>query len=329
MKTHAHALPLFSGMAVMMSLASPKGHDKKKSVDAYTLADLSPEEREEELKKRDEHLVNLKKANARERQIRQKKQKRAERLQIEKELEAMKYLAERNNSALKHIAYFTNIVEFATANNLPLAMGEHSIAIKESLMLPKWSRLKVWITKNLIPCCLVSIGRKPKGWWTIRWIVVGDSRSEDLYSLTAPFGAYLAKTGWRTKAVAMDDDPSRLRDHYLLRQDDDDETLKTFVPEMFEIYRAGLSIPRATRTHRNASAQGVLDILKMPVRNSAAYPVNGLRGYFGGASPSGVALCEIKVKKGQVVEARWIGDASEVDAEEGDETFADIPNGDF
>jgi hypothetical protein len=299
----------------MMSSPSPKSRCQKKELDNVdTSKPLSSEE-----------LAKFKRDAIKRKKDRKQRQKIAEK---EKDVEIMEKDTNRNNAALKHLAYFKNIVEFATAKNLPLAMGEHSIAIKEPLMPPKWSKLKAWVTKNLTPCCIISIGRKPKGWWTIRWAVVGDSQEEDLFGLIAPFGAYLTKTGWRTKAMALDADSSRLRDHYLCRLDNYEETIKVFVPEMFEVYRASLSIPRSTRTYRNAAAQRTLDTVETPVKSSAAYPVNGL-SYMGGASPSGVALCEVEIKKGWVVEARWVGSTNDEEIVEDNELLEDCPHGDF
>lgn len=305
-KSHVYALPLFSGMALLMNEPQRPQHDKKKKpIDEVT--PLSPKD-----------LADIKKANYRDKKKRQNMQKEAEKMRFETNWTDMYYYSVHNNSALKHLVFFTNIVEYATNNNLPLAIGEHSISLKADLMPQKWSSLRAWVTKNLSPCCLVSIGRKPRGWWTIRWMVVGDNQGADLFSLISPFGAYLAKTGWRTKAVVMDADSSRLRDHYLSRLDDNEETINLYVPEMFEIFRAGLTLPRCSRTIRNNSAKGILETLKVPVDNKAAYPVNGHFG-FGGVSPSGVALCTITKRKGRIIDADWIGARRSGDTEADDD----------
>lgn len=304
-KSHVYALPLFSGMAVLMSEPTRPQHEKKKKP-IGEVTPLSPED-----------LADIKKANYRDKRKRQNMQKEAEKMRFETNQPDMYYYSVRNNSALKHLAYFTNIAEYATRNNLPLAMGEHSMSLKADLLPQRWSCLRAWVTKNLSPCCLVSIGRKPKGWWTIRWMIVGDNQAADLFSLISPFGAYLAKTGWRTKAVVMDADSSRLRDHYLSRLDDDEETINLYVPEMFEIFRAGLTLPRCSRTIRNNSAKGILETLKVPVNNTAAYTVNGHFGS-GGTSYSGVALCTITKTKGRITDAEWIGAKGSHDTEDDD-----------
>jgi hypothetical protein len=84
---------------------------------------------------------------------------------------------------------------------------------------------------------------------------------------------------------------------------------------MFEIFRAGLTIPRCSRTIRNNSAKGILETLKVPVNNKAAYAVNGHFGS-GGTSPSGVALCTITKTKGRIIDAEWVGARENGDSED-------------
>jgi hypothetical protein len=87
---------------------------------------------------------------------------------------------------------------------------------------------------------------------------------------------------------------------------------------MFEIFRAGLTMPRCSRTIRNSSAKGILETLKVPVDNKAAYTVNGHFGS-GETSSSGVALCIITKVKGRITDAEWIGAKEKDDSQDDSE----------
>lgn len=86
--------------------------------------------------------------------------------------------------------------------------------------------------------CAVSIGRRPKGWWSLRWIVVGGKPGGDCLQTALPLHAYLVKRGWATKNLVGSEEAGRLERHYLTRFTDDWETFAYFIPEMYEVYRA-------------------------------------------------------------------------------------------
>ena len=229
--------------------------------------------------------------------------KRTEDIQVKKDTEGARQFATKNNAAMTHLETFIGLVRYAEENALPLAMGEFGKTFKEEDARKEWKRIQSWLGKYRPDVCAVSIGRRPKGRWVIRMIIVGN-HGEGSSTQANPFRNYLEKRGWQEQSYAADQEAARLKDHYLIHNKDAGiETFDLFLSEMVEVGRAALVLPyRGRRTFRSDAAQGILNSNGVPVIDDAAYPVQGLGR---SSSPSGKAICEVEIKDGAVVTA-WL-----------------------
>jgi hypothetical protein len=249
----------------------------------------------------------LKRQQALKKRQREAEQRLAEKVQIINDGNAMRRVAERNNAGLRHLTVFINIVEYAKEKRLPVTIIEMKKRLSEGEGVREWQTLRNWLKKNAPEICAVSIGRRPKGWWSLRWIVVGGEPGGDCLQTALPLHAYLVKRGWTTKDLAGSEEAGRLERHYLTRFADDWETFAYFTSEIYEVYRAALTMPKMTRTYRTEGAHGILEERKLRVAPDASYAVNGCYG----ASPSGRALCEVEVRRGRVTYAWRVGEEEE------------------
>jgi len=246
---------------------------------------------------------------------RRERQKIAESVQRDGNTLRMQETVRRNNAALRHLALFVNLIEIAKAQGLPVALGVAKRIVSEVEAVKQWRQIREWLGKRSSSCCVVSIGKSAGGWWVIRWAVVGSSE-KDVFSEAAPLPLYLAnKKGWKNSSVTMEAEAEKLQNHYLLRKQDDEETLKTYTTEMFEVYRAALVMPKSTRTYRTEEAKELIESCRMSVDPRAAYVV-AYNGDCRSSSVSGSALCRGDVKNGKVVDAEWICRSEEMDEDE-------------
>lgn len=251
-------------------------------------------------------LQELKRERARDLRKRKGEQKKAEKVQIEKNTDAMRRVALRNNSGIKHLAYFISLIEYADQNGLPVTVFEMTKQTTEDAAIKEWSTIRNWLGKgNAQHLCAATIGRRPKGHWVLRVVLVGDAPTDDCFTLGMPVYLYLhRKRKWKGQGVAAEADAGRLKEHYLLRLETDEETFEQYVPEVYEVFRAGLSMPKQRKTFRSAEVEEVLRGNLMAVTDAAAFVVNG--NDYRITSPSGCALSIIQVKKGTVTDAYWV-----------------------
>jgi len=305
LKTPATALPLFGGLCVIMKTPSSR---------PLKIVRESCEAKDQQQFRSDAK---------RDAKNRRERQKTAEAIQRAEDTQRMQETVRRNNAALRHLALFVNMVEIAKAKRLPVALGIAKRIASEPEAVKQWRQIREWLGKRPSSCCVVSIGKGAGGWWVIRWAVLGKPE-RDVFTEAAPLPLYLAnKKGWKNSGVTMEAEAERLQDHYLLRNDGDEETLKTYTTEMFEVYRAALVMPKTTRTYRTDEAKNLIESCRMPVDPQASFPV-AYNGDPRNSSGSGVALCRGVVKNGKVVSSEWIC-GNEETAEE--EVLVDIEEG--
>lgn len=293
MKTHnnAIAIRLFGNLAVVM-------RNNEKSRSTYS---GKPKERTAK------DLQEIKRHNARRARERKQEQKTAEKVQLQGDHEAMLRVAQRNNAGFTHLTLFIGLIEYAEEQGLPVGIFELTKRMTESDAVKEWSLVRNWLGKGNAPqLCAVTIGRKPKGWWTLRVVLIGNTPEDDCFLLSIPMYTYLRKKrGWKCEGTATDANAGRLKEHYLLRLEDDEETFEQYVPEVYEAYRASLSMPNTSRTYRTDETKEIIkQHRQMQVSNYAAFVVNGEDPRF--ASSSGKALCVVRTKKGIIAEADWV-----------------------
>lgn len=250
-------------------------------------------------------LDRLRKEAQRDARARKERQKAAETIQRLGDTEGALEIVRRNNAGAKHIAVFVNMVGRAKADGLPVALGIAKRKLGEAEAVKQWRGIRGWLKNRPGLLAAVSIGRRAGGSWVVRWVVVGNA-GEDVFSEAAPLPLYLAnKRGWINSSVTMEAEAAKLKDHYLTRYDDAEETLGYFATEMFEVYRAALALPKTTRTCTTPEAKALLETCKGPVENQAAGVVafNGDPRF---SSQSGAALCRCETKAGTVTGAEWI-----------------------
>lgn len=246
---------------------------------------------------REEFPEQLKREQARKKREREQEQRYAEQVQIRKDKDAIHRIVSRNNAGLRHIGVFVNLVEYAEEYKLPVLILEMKKRLTEENAVKEWATVRAWLGKNAPKICAVTIGRRPKGWWVLRWIVLGEEPGGDCYRTASALHIYLMDRNWTNQGMAGEQEAGRLKGHYLTRLEDDSDTLYLcYAPEMYEVYRAALAMPKSTRTYRTEQAYRILEERKLEVSGQAAYAVNGIQG----ASPSGMALCEVEVSRGRV-----------------------------
>lgn len=288
MKSEAKALPLFGKLAVL-----ERGKKDKNKTEYSTR--------------------KFKVKNAKSKRKREEEARISEKVQISKDWRAMKRIAIRSNAGLRHISVFINLIEYAKDNDLSVTINEMRKRLKPEDAVKEWDTIRGWCGKNAPEICAISIGRKPKGWWSIRVLVVGGKEDEDCYKPVFLLHSYLMlKRGWVTSDHAGSKEAKNLEEHYLTRLASDEATFELYVFEMYEVYRASLSVPNSSRTYRTERVEGVLEARKLDVNEEASYVVNG-----GGHrnSPSGRALCEVDIKENRVVDAWWIAEPLDEDNE--------------
>ena len=291
MKTgHAVAVKLFGNLALIMHKDTGNGYPREERVR------LTPEK-----------LQEIKRKNAVSKRKRTEGQKKAEKVQIARDIDAMRRVAVRSNAGIKHLAYFIALIEHADRQGLPVSIFEMTKQMTEDAALKEWTTIRNWLGKGNAPLlCAVTIGRRPKGHWVLRVVLVGDAPKDDCYTLGMSVYLYLhRKRKWKGEGVAAEADAGRLKEHYLLRLETDEETFEQYVPEAFEVFRAGLAMPKQRRTFRTTGADKVFGENLMEVADRAAFVVNGHN--YKQTSPSGCALSIIQTnKKGIVTDAYWV-----------------------
>lgn len=303
---YAEALPLFGDLyfIVRNCVGSTQGHPRKTFEDRpeLTLADKRRLMAQQKQQKR----------------ARQRLQKAAEILQDTGDDLNILEITKRNNSGLRHIFTFINLVQFATDNGLGCALGKLGKRFRsEEDAVKEWRLIRNRLKRIAPEICAVSIGRRPQGRWVIRWCAVGSSRGEDIFCKAAPVHLYLAnKRGWSSSAVTMEAESGKLQGHYLTRLGADEETLAYFTGEMFESYRAALAMPKLSRTFRTEATSGLLRSRAIPVADGAAYVVSGYDERY--SSPSGRALCKAEVKGGKIIRSEWVCAKEPVEFDEDD-----------
>ncbi len=262
---------------------------------------------------------------------RKERQKAAETIQRSGDAERVLEIVKRNNAGTKHIAVFVNMVGRAEADGLPVALGIAKRKLGEAEAVKQWKGIRGWLKNRPGLLGAVSIGRRAGGSWVVRWVVVGKA-GEDVFSEAAPLPLYLAnKRGWINSSVAMEAEAVKLKDHYLTRSDDAEETLGYFATEMFEVYRAALTLPKTTRTCTTPEAKALLETCRKPVEKRAAGAVafNGDPRF---SSQSGAALCRCETKAGTVTGAEWVCSSQSDEFDDTDNTrisFGDTEEEDF
>lgn len=303
---HAKALPLFGSYAVIFkdldgkqSTGRPKSDEPKEA--------LTAEQKQE-----------FKRYKSRCKRDRLRRQKEAEKLSVDNDYEVIEKIVKVNNASLRHLTTFINVIEYAQAHCKPVAVGELKKRIgDDAKAVSEWRNVRNWLGKNSPEYCAVTIGKSVKGWWSIRWLVVAE-KEEDIFKLAAPFHLYLLnRRGWKTKAVSMEADTEALKQHYLLRFGDFQETFKLYVSEMFDVYRSALAMPNSRRTFRTDGVHKIWCERSKKVNDFACFVVNGNNK--NNCSPSSVALCEVEMKGNIVLEAHWVGakEEDDLDFEEG------------
>lgn len=279
------ALPLFGKLAVLERGTKEKKPKKTQDKTAYTESDIR------------KFKVKTAKCN----QKRKAEARVSEMVQIDKEWRAMKRIAVRSNAGLRHIAVFINLIEYAKANEFSITIFEMKKRLKPEDAAGEWNTIRGWCGKNAPDICAITIGRKPKGWWTLRFLVLG--KEEDCYKPASSLHSYLIiRRGWVANDHTGSKEAVSLEEHYLTRLSSDEATFELYVFEMYEVYRASLIMPNSSRTYRTKGAEGLLETRKLGVTKEASYVVNG-----GGRnnSPSGRALCEVDTEENKVTNAWW------------------------
>lgn len=250
-----------------------------------------------------------------------KKQKRreeeiiSEKVQIEKDWDTMKRIAIMNNAGIRHIELFARLIKHAKDNELGVTIIEMRKRLKPEEAVREWQTIKNWCGKNAPKICALTIGRKPKGWWSLRVLVVGGKEDEDCYKPALALHSYLMlKRGWITSDHAGSNEAKNLEEHYLTRLSKGEEAYDHYVTEIYEVYRASLRLPKSTRTFRTKEASNILQRMEISVDDGPASVVNGVGA---GVSPSGVALCRVIMENGRVVGAKRIGVVAYDDEEDG------------
>jgi len=262
-------------------------------------------ETEEPAEETSQDLDRLRKEAQRDARARKERQKAAETIQRSRDTERVLEIVKRNNAGLRHIAAFVNLVEVAEVRGLPVALGIAKRTMGEAEAVKQWKGIRGWLKNRPGLLGAVSIGRRAGGCWVVRWLVLAKV-GEDVFTVAAPLPLYLAnRRGWMNSSVAMETEAAKLRDHYLTRCEDDEETLGYFATEMFEVYRAELALPKRTRTCTTPEAKALLDSCKIPVENAAAGALafNGDPRF---SSQSGAALCRCEMEAGAVTGAEWV-----------------------
>ncbi|MGE4415540.1 MAG: hypothetical protein AB7D08_09495, partial [Bacteroidales bacterium] len=225
-----------------------KGSQERKPWEARKKRQLS----EDDLKK----LMSKQAENKR---GRREEENISERVQIDKDWEEMKWVAIRSNAGVRHIEVFTRLIEYAKSNGLSLTIIEMRKRLRAEDAGKEWNTIKKWCGKNAPEICAITIGRKPKGWWSLRVLVVGGEEDEDCYKPALPLHSYLMlKRGWITSNHAGSREAKNLEEHYLTRLSTGAKTIDLYIPEMFEVYRASLRMPKPTRTYRTKEASNIL-----------------------------------------------------------------------
>lgn len=299
MSNNVKALPLFGKLAVLERIKEDRKLGKNQGKREYTEDDTN----------------RIKAKNAKSKLKREEQTRISEKVQISKNQKAMKKIAVRSNAGLRHIGVFINLIKYAKENDLSVTIIEMRKRQKPEDAVKEWDTIRGWCGKNAPEICAITIGRKPKGWWSLRVLVVGGEEDEDCYKPALPLHSYLMlKRSWVTSDHAGSIEAKNLEEHYLTRFEDDEETFELYIFEMYEVYRASLSMPNSSRTYRTKKVEGVLETMKIDVNDEACHVVNG-----GGHrnSPSGRALCEVDIKENKMVEAWWV--AEPFDEDEDDE----------
>lgn len=252
----------------------------------------------------EDDLSRLKNKQAMKKDKRREDESISERVQIEKDWDEMIKKAVRSNAGMRHIDVFIRLIEYAEENDLGVTIIEMRKRQKPEDAVNEWKTIKHWCGKNAPEICAITIGRKPKGWWSLRVLVVGGKEEEDCYKPALALHSYLMlKRGWLTSDHAGSKEAKNLEEHYLTRLSSDEETLDQYVPEMYEVYRASLSMPNSTRTYRTKEAFNILESMDADLDDIPALVVNWVGQ---GCSPSGVALCRVIMEEGRIVGAKMI-----------------------
>lgn len=250
-------------------------------------------------------LAKMRKEAQRDARARKERQRAAETIQRAGDVAGAVEIVKRNNAGLRHIGAFVNMVGLAEVRGWPVALGVAKRTLGEAEAVKQWRGIRGWLKNRQGLLGAVSIGRRAGGCWVVRWVVVG-REGEDVFSVAAPLPLYLAnKRGWRNSSVTMEAEAVKLKGHYLTRYEDDEETLGYFATEMFEVYRAALTLPKTTRTSMTPEAKALLGTCRRPVEDRAAGAVafNGDPRF---SSQSGAALCRCDTGAGTVTAAEWV-----------------------
>lgn len=290
MSNRARASKLFGDLYVIW-----KGWNERKSKGARVRKQFSEDD-----------LSKLKKEQAMKKEKRREEESTSEKVQLEKDRAVMREIAIRSNAGIRHIVVFTNLIEYAIANSLSVTIIEMKKRLKPEDAVKEWRTIRGWCGKNAPKICAITIGRKPKGWWSLRVLVVGGKEDEDCYKPALALHSYLMlKRGWVTSDPAGSKEAKNLEEHYLTRLSSSEVTLDQYVPEMYEVYRASLSMPKSTRTYRTEEAFNILAEGELGVDDIPSLVVND-EGK--GCSPSGVALCKGIIENGRLIGCKLLGE---------------------
>lgn len=288
MSNGARASKLFGDLYVIR-----KGWNARKSKGARVRKQFSEDD-----------LSKLKKEQAMKKEKRREEESTSEKVQLEKDRAVMREIATRSNAGIRHIEVFTNLIEYAITNSLSVTIIEMKKRLKPEDAVKEWRTIRGWCGKNAPKICAITIGRKPKGWWSLRVLVVGGKEDEDCYKPALALHSYLMlKRGWVTSDHAGSQEAKNLEEHYLTRLSSEEETFDQYVPEMYEVYRASLRMPKSTRTYRTKEAFNILEAMNVDPGDIPSLVVNWVGQ---GCSPSGVALCRVIMKEGRIVGAKMI-----------------------
>jgi len=168
-----------------------------------------------------------------------------------------------NDAVMSHIIAFESITKYATKNKYRIGYGEYRKRIKQAAIKHEWKLIRQWISNNIRDAIIaVSIGVGVKGYIYIRFIITS-SEDVKVHDASISIANYLRKN---RKYFPKDLKPfegipeSFIRDKYY---NEDIKTIDDIIDnipeELWQVMRAGFTLPFTHRTYKNGLARILID----------------------------------------------------------------------
>jgi hypothetical protein len=166
-----------------------------------------------------------------------------------------------SDSAMSHLIAFSCITRYALDRHFRIAYGEYRKKVKATELRKEWTDLRDTLSRKCANSIVaISIGVGVKGYVYLRFIITNEDE-EKVKRLAISLDKYIDRTfKFYTKVLKPMDYPKELlaRKYCNGAADTIDDIICLMPEELWQVMRAGLSLPYTQRTFRNAKARSVI-----------------------------------------------------------------------